>query len=66
MPQDLTAEVVQLTLEHLVLVLVAMSVAAAIAIPLGVLLTRRAPLRRWVLGFASVMQTVPSLALSVS
>lgn len=63
MPQNLTAEVVQLTLEHLVLVLIAMSVAAAIAIPLGVLLTRRAPLRRWVLGFANVMQTVPSLAL---
>lgn len=63
MAQGLTAEVVQLTLEHLVLVLVAMSAAAAIAIPLGVLLTRRAPLRRWVLGFANVMQTVPSLAL---
>jgi osmoprotectant transport system permease protein len=63
MVQGLTGEIVDLTLEHLVLVGVAMSIATAIAIPVGVLLTRRAPLRRWVLGFANVMQTVPSLAL---
>jgi osmoprotectant transport system permease protein len=63
MVQGLTGEIVDLTLEHLVLVGVAMSIAAAIAIPVGILLTRRAPLRRWVLGFANVMQTVPSLAL---
>jgi osmoprotectant transport system permease protein len=63
MVQGLTGEIVDLTLEHLMLVGVAMSIATAIAIPVGVLLTRRAPLRRWVLGFANVMQTVPSLAL---
>jgi osmoprotectant transport system permease protein len=31
--------------------------------PLGIALVRRRVLRRWVLGAASVMQTVPSLAL---
>jgi osmoprotectant transport system permease protein len=40
-----------------------MAVAAAIAIPLGVLLTRRVLWRQWILGFANVGQTIPSLAL---
>jgi len=56
-------EIVELTVEHLVLVVVSMAIAIAVAVPAGVLLTRRAPLQRWVLGLANVMQTVPSLAL---
>src|ERR1700720_518127 len=59
----LFADILALTSEHFVLVLVSMTIAAAIGIPLGILLTRRAALRGWVLGFANVMQTVPSLAL---
>lgn len=56
-------EIARLTFEHLWLTLSAMFFAAAIGLPLGVLLTRR---QRWagpVLGFANVVQTVPSLAL---
>src|SRR5205085_7129111 len=49
--------------EHLVLVLISTSIAVAIGIPLGILLTRRKRLRAPVLGLANVMQTVPSLAL---
>jgi len=60
---DLRSELASLTLEHIELVLVAVLIAAALAIPTGVLLTRRAGMRRWVLGFASVLQTIPSLAL---
>jgi osmoprotectant transport system permease protein len=56
-------DILDLTTEHFVLVLISMSIALAIGIPLGILLTRRAALRGWVLGFANVMQTVPSLAL---
>src|SRR5712692_7990780 len=56
-------DIIDLTTEHFVLVLAAMAIAAAIGIPLGILLTRRAAFRGWVLGFANVMQTVPSLAL---
>ena len=52
-----------MTLEHLFLVGLAMGIAAALAIPAGILLTRRTFLQRWVLGFANIMQTVPSLAL---
>ncbi len=63
MTQDLAREIMDLTLEHLVLVGIAMGIAVAVAIPAGILLTRRAPLQRWVIGFANVMQTVPSLAL---
>ena len=45
--------------------MVALSVAIAIAIamPAGILITRRPKWRTLALGFASVMQTVPSLAL---
>ncbi len=49
--------------EHLMLVLVSTSIAVAIGLPLGILLSRRPRLRTPVLGFANVMQTVPSLAL---
>src|SRR6266480_183932 len=56
-------EIVRLIGEHLVLVLISTSIAVAIGIPLGILLTRRPAWRAPVLGLANVMQTVPSLAL---
>src|SRR5690348_9351411 len=57
------SEVLDLTLEHVSMTLISVAIAAAIGVSLGVALTRHAGLRRWVLGFAGVMQTVPSLAL---
>ena len=63
MPSGLISELLELTLEHVWLVSVAMAIATATAIPAGILLTRHETLRRWVLGFANVMQTVPNLAL---
>ncbi|HEX8845235.1 MAG TPA: ABC transporter permease/substrate-binding protein [Pyrinomonadaceae bacterium] len=56
-------DLLQLCGEHLLLVLISTSIAVAIGIPLGILLTRYRPLRAPVLGVANVMQTVPSLAL---
>lgn len=56
-------EVLQLTLEHLLLVLVATGAAAAFGIPIGIILTRRARLAKPVLAIANVLQTIPSLAL---
>ena len=50
-------------LQHLFLVAMATGIAVALGVPLGLLLTRRQRLARPVLGFASVMQTIPSLAL---
>lgn len=57
------AEIFSRTLEHLILVAAAMLVAVLIGIPLGIALVRRPNLRRWVLGAANVIQTIPSLAL---
>src|SRR5260370_39764311 len=56
-------EVLELTLQHVLLVGTAMLLAVAIGVPLGILVPRRPSLRRWVLGAANVVQTVPSLAL---
>jgi osmoprotectant transport system permease protein len=49
--------------EHLILVSMSMSLAIAIGFPLGVLMTRYAALSRPILGFANIMQTMPSIAL---
>jgi len=56
-------EVMELTSEHLSMVIVSIMVAAIVGIPLGILLTRRPGWSRWVLGAANVVQTIPSLAL---
>jgi osmoprotectant transport system permease protein len=56
-------ELVTLTLEHLFLVAVSTGIAILIGVPLGILLTRKPALSKPVLGFANIMQTVPSLAL---
>ncbi len=56
-------EVLQLTAEHLVLVIVATGAATAVGVPVGVLLTRRSGLSKPVLAVANVLQTIPSLAL---
>ena len=63
MTSALARDILDLTFEHLFLVSLSMAIAAALAIPAGILLTRRTFLQRWVLGFANIMQTVPSLAL---
>ena len=57
------AEILERTIEHLYLVAVSMAIAILIGLPLGIALVRRRILRRWVLGLANVVQTVPSLAL---
>jgi osmoprotectant transport system permease protein len=57
------AEIFSRTVEHLLLVAAAMFAAVLIGIPLGIALVRRHKLRRWVLGTANVIQTIPSLAL---
>ena len=57
-------EIARLSFEHLWLTLSAMIFAGiAIGLPLGILLTRKRSLARPVIGFANIVQTVPSLAL---
>jgi len=63
MPASLAREIARLTLEHVVLVLIALLFAILIGIPTGISLTRRESFRPAVLGITNVAQTIPSLAL---
>ena len=62
MRPDLANDLVLLTTEHLVLVGSALALAILIGLPLGILVSRRKG-AKWLLGFSSVVQTIPSLAL---
>ena len=57
------SEILGLTLEHVVLVVISTGAGVLIAVPLGFAVTRIPALERPALGFAGVIQTVPSLAL---
>src|SRR6202142_3516488 len=61
--QDLLDEGWQLLGEHLLLVVSAILIASAIAIPAGVMPSSKPRARRWALGVATIGQTIPSLAL---
>jgi osmoprotectant transport system permease protein len=49
--------------EHLILVAIAMLLASAIGIPLGIFITRQPKLAPPILGVANALQTIPSLAI---
>ena len=57
------AEILSATLDHIALVMIAMAIAIAIGVPLGMYIVQRPALRTLSLGIASVFQTIPSLAL---
>lgn len=50
-------------LQHIGLTFISLLIAVAIGLPLGILISRRKKLAGLVLGFAGIMQTIPSLAL---
>jgi len=56
-------QVIDLTLEHIVLVGFSILFAVLVGIPLGILITRVPQLSKAVLGGANIIQTIPSLAL---
>ncbi|WP_018662192.1 glycine betaine ABC transporter substrate-binding protein [Heyndrickxia acidiproducens] len=58
-------EIWSLLVEHLYLSLISIAIAIAIAVPLGIFLTRHRKLADPVIGVASAVQTIPSLALLV-
>lgn len=49
--------------QHIELVIYSMGLAVIIGIPLGMLISRYSPIQKLVLGGASILQTIPSLAL---
>jgi osmoprotectant transport system permease protein len=58
-----TSEILLRTGEHLILVFIAMTIATAIAIPLGILMSRYPRIANPVLLVTNAVQTIPSLAL---
>jgi len=56
-------ELLEYTRDHLLMVGVSTSLATLIGVPLGVLASRRPGVERMAIGFANIMQTIPSLAL---
>jgi osmoprotectant transport system permease protein len=56
-------EILEATGAHLFLVVVSMAIALLIGVPLGMALVGRKSLRVVALGIASILQTIPSLAL---
>ncbi len=56
-------EILQATVEHIWLVAIAMLIAVAIGVPLGILVARRPWLSKPILGGANIAETIPSLAL---
>jgi osmoprotectant transport system permease protein len=56
-------EIVSATLDHMGLVLMAMLIAMVISVPLGMFIVYHKTLRTLALGIASILQTIPSLAL---
>jgi osmoprotectant transport system permease protein len=57
------SEVFAATREHLILVLISMAIASVLGVPLGLVIVGRPRLRAVALAVASVLQTIPSLAL---
>jgi osmoprotectant transport system permease protein len=61
--QERRAELLHLTAQHLVLVLVSTGIAVAIGLPLGIAMSRSPRVARPLLATAGLFQTIPSLAL---
>lgn len=56
-------EVLTLTWQHVLLVAVATGAAIVAGLPVGIFITRRPGWSQAILGFANILQTIPSLAL---
>ena len=57
------AEILSATADHLMLVVIAMLIAMATAVPLGMFIVERPALRAMSISIANIFQTIPSLAL---
>jgi osmoprotectant transport system permease protein len=63
--EGLARRLVRRTIEHLKLTTISLGAAILVALPLGVIAARRPVLGRAILAAASIVQTIPSLALLV-
>ncbi|WP_100065810.1 ABC transporter permease [Miniphocaeibacter massiliensis] len=56
-------DILQKTSEHLYIAVMALVLGIIVAVPLGIVLTRTKKISNFVIGLASILQTIPSLAL---
>lgn len=61
--QQQSGKLISQTLTHLSLTLLSMFMAIILAVPLGIWITRKKKFSGTVLGFAGILQTIPSIAL---
>lgn len=61
--QQQSAKLVEQTLAHIGLTFISLLIAVAIGVPLGIFISRKKQFSGVVLGFAGVLQTIPSIAL---
>lgn len=61
--QEYGTQIITKSGEHLYISIIALALGVIVAVPLGILLTRLPKIANVVIGFASALQTVPSLAL---
>lgn len=61
--QERKQELLSALFEHLQISLISLFLAVIIAVPLGIILTRRERIAEFIIGTSAVMQTIPSLAL---
>lgn len=61
--QQQAGKLLEQTLQHIGLTFISLLIAVIIGVPLGILITRRKKLAVIVLGFAGILQTIPSIAL---
>ncbi|MCB0579126.1 MAG: ABC transporter permease, partial [Phaeodactylibacter sp.] len=60
---DNRSKLLEQVLEHIGLTFISLLLAALVAVPLGIFITRRQKLAGSLLGLAGILQTVPSIAL---
>ena len=63
MLQNRWPEIILATWQHVQLTLAALFIANMIALPIGILLTRKQKIAETIIGITSIFQTIPSLAL---
>ena len=61
--ESLTHKILRWTARHLQLAGISLLLAVIVGVPLGIVASRRGPIGHVVLAFASIVQTIPSLAL---
>ena len=61
--QQQSAKLLQQTVQHIGLTFISLFITVLIGIPLGIYITRKKKAAGFILGFAGVLQTIPSIAL---